>query len=126
LPDLEKVVEFLTLSIKIGGVLVFALPNPNSYDAKKYEKHWAAFDLPRHLYHFNKANLERLFNKSGLVLKETKPMYFDSFYVSILSEKYQNGKSRFIPALFTGLISNLKGLRTGEYSSLIYIFQKLK
>jgi len=124
LPDLNSVVEFLRLSLEKDGALFIALPNPNSYDAKKYKVHWAAFDLPRHLYHFNKASIVRLMSNFGFVLKETRPMYFDSFYVSLLSEKYLHGKTRLLPAVLTGLTSNMKAIKSKEYSSLIYIFQK--
>jgi SAM-dependent methyltransferase len=124
LPDLNSVVDFLRLSLEKDGTLFIALPNPNSYDAKKYKEHWAAFDLPRHLYHFNKASIVKLMSNFGFVLRETRPMYFDSFYVSLLSEKYLHGKARLFPAVLTGLTSNMKALKNKEYSSLIYIFQK--
>ncbi len=124
LPDLNSVISFLNSSLERDGALFVALPNPQSYDAKKYKGHWAAFDLPRHLYHFEKGSLCKLFEKHGFVLIETKPMYFDSFYVSMLSEKYLHGKTRFIPAMIRGLISNFKAVRSGQYSSLIYVFRR--
>lgn len=124
LPDLNSVISFLNNSLERDGALFVALPNPQSYDAKKYKGHWAAFDLPRHLYHFEKGSLCKLFEKHGFVLIETKPMYFDSFYVSMLSEKYLHGKTRFMPAMIRGLISNFKAVRSGQYSSLIYVFRR--
>jgi 2-polyprenyl-3-methyl-5-hydroxy-6-metoxy-1,4-benzoquinol methylase len=124
LPKLDPVMKFLNDSLEKNGALFIALPNPNSYDARKYKTFWAAYDLPRHLYHFNKASLSKIMAKHGFVFVETKPMYFDSFYVSMLSEKYLHGKTRLISALISGLISNLKAWRSGEYSSLIYIFRK--
>jgi 2-polyprenyl-3-methyl-5-hydroxy-6-metoxy-1,4-benzoquinol methylase len=124
LSDLNEVMAFLDRSLEENGVLLIALPNPESYDAKKYKGFWAAYDLPRHLYHFNEESLCRLLGKQNFVLKEKKPMYFDSYYVSMLSEKYLNGKSNIFAAGFSGLISNLKARRNGEYSSLIYIFKR--
>ena len=124
LPDLDSVLAFLSISLEKDGALFIALPNPNSYDARKYKAFWAAYDLPRHLYHFNKASLTKLMAGHGFVLSQTKPMYFDSFYVSMLSEKYLHGKSRLFAAALVGLISNLKARRSGEYSSLIYIFRR--
>lgn len=124
LPDLDAAILFLAEYLSKEGVLVIALPNPASYDANKYKKFWAAYDLPRHLYHFEKASLELLFSKYGFVLKDIKPMYFDSFYVSLLSEKYKRGRPGLIRALFTGLVSNIKAYKSKQYSSVIYVFQK--
>lgn len=124
LPDLTKVIEFLNKSLRHDGALFVAVPNPQSYDADKYKAHWAAYDLPRHLYHFDRNSIRKLFEKSGFVLVDVRPMYFDSFYVSLLSEKYKHNKARLIPAILSGAISNLKSRSNGEYSSLIYVFKK--
>lgn len=126
LPDLTSVMDFLKAALEKEGVLFVALPNPLSYDARHYKTHWAAYDLPRHLYHFEKESLSRFFQQSGFDLVAVKPMYFDSFYVSLLSEKYLHGKTRFLPAIWNGLLSNLKAIRSGQYSSLIYVFRKGK
>lgn len=110
------------------GHLIIALPNLNSYDARKYKSFWAGYDVPRHLWHFSKPNIERLLAQSGLKLIHTYPMYFDSFYVSLLSEKYMNKNKLTITgiskALISGLMSNLKAYQNNEYSSLIYIASK--
>lgn len=126
LPDMEAVIEFLSNSLKRDGALFLALPNPLSFDAGHYKEHWAAYDLPRHLYHFDKDSLTKLFLKRGFVLVAVKPMYFDSFYVSMLSEKYLKGKTRYGHAIYNGLKSNLKAMRSGQYSSLIYVFRRAK
>lgn len=109
--------------LKDNGFLLLALPNRNSYDAKYYKELWAGYDVPRHVFHFTSQDINNItkeqFNVLGIY-----PMYFDSFYVSILSEKYKQSKIAFINGLYRGLLSNLKAINTGQYSSLIYVLQK--
>lgn len=124
LPDLENQILKLTLHLEEDGTLIIAVPNFKSYDAKHYKEFWAAFDVPRHLWHFSRTAIEKLFSKYGLQLVKTKPMVFDSFYVALLSEKYKTDSSNFFKAFIVGLRSNLKAIRTKEYSSLIYVLQK--
>ncbi len=107
--------------IKSGGYLVIAVPNRKSADAKKYGEHWAAYDVPRHLYHFVPQDIEYLAKEFGLTLDKILPMKYDSFYVSMLSEKYMKGN--LLSAFWTGLKSNMKA-KEGEYSSQIYILRK--
>ncbi len=111
----------LTSLLKNDGTLVIAVPNLESYDAKHYKSFWAAYDLPRHLYHFRKKDIQLLADQHGLKLTQVLPMKFDSFYVSMLSEKYKGGS--IIKAFCIGLLSNLKS-SSGGYSSQIYILKK--
>jgi 2-polyprenyl-3-methyl-5-hydroxy-6-metoxy-1,4-benzoquinol methylase len=107
------------------GKIFIAVPNYTSYDAGLYNDSWAAYDVPRHLYHFSPASMEHLLTTYNLQLTTLKPMWYDSFYVSMLSEKYKNGKGNIIKAFWNGLISNLKA--TGDKkkcSSVIYIISK--
>ncbi|MFZ1529214.1 MAG: class I SAM-dependent methyltransferase [Ferruginibacter sp.] len=107
--------------LKPGGKFFVAVPNYTSFDAQHYKEHWAAYDVPRHLWHFSPKSMELLMSKHGLKLLNTKPMWFDSFYVSMLSEQYKNGKGNIVGALFTGLRSNLKAISNKDTcSSLIY------
>lgn len=111
--------------LKDKGHIFVAVPNPESWDAKYYEEYWAAWDVPRHLYHFRKENVKQLFNENNISLVEMVPMKFDSFYVSMLSEKYK-GRS-LINQLVKGFISGIKSNFKAEnknYSSIIYIGQK--
>ncbi len=109
------------------GTLIVALPNMNSYDAKRYGTYWAAYDVPRHIYHFNPHTIKALMSKHGFEHIKTKAMIFDSFYISLLSEKYKHGSNKFFSAMILGLISNLAAfLGKRNYSSLIYIFKKSK
>lgn len=122
-PDVESQIRELKRIIKPTGVIVIAVPNYKSYDAKKYGAYWAAYDVPRHLWHFSKTAIEKLFAVEGISLVKILPMKFDSFYVSLLSEKYKTGKMDFIGGFFSGLRSNLKGSQNKEYSSHIYVLK---
>jgi 2-polyprenyl-3-methyl-5-hydroxy-6-metoxy-1,4-benzoquinol methylase len=122
--DLNNTLELLSRALSQNGALIIALPNYRSYDAKYYREYWAAYDVPRHLYHFDKESISRLLMKHGFELKEVKPMLFDSFYVSLLSEKYKNGKGNLIKAFSIGLISNLSALFSKEHSSKVYVFKR--
>lgn len=126
LPDLENQIDLIQNKLKTGGVLIIAVPNYKSYDARYYKSFWAAFDTPRHLWHFSKKSIRHIFEPRGFVLQKIKPMFFDAFYVSLVSEKYKTGKSRWLSAFFVGLISNMHGCITKEYSSHIYILKKSK
>jgi 2-polyprenyl-3-methyl-5-hydroxy-6-metoxy-1,4-benzoquinol methylase len=125
LPNLEATLQNLEALVNPGGVLILAVPNFKSFDAKFYHEFWAAFDTPRHLWHFSRKTMKSLFSDSMKLIK-VKPMIFDSFYVSLLSEKYKTGKAFSIRAIFVGLWSNISALRTKEHSSLIYCFKKAK
>ena len=120
----ERIIELKKL-IKPSGHIIIAVPNCSSFDAQHYQEYWAAYDVPRHLYHFTPANIEQLFSKHDLKLIEILPMKFDAYYVAMLSEKYKNGKTNFVSALWNGFRSNWLAQRDGKtYSSQIYIFKK--
>lgn len=121
--DLEFYISKLKSLLKPNGFLVIAVPNYKSFDAKYYKQFWAAFDVPRHLWHFSKKSISLLFQNEKFMLIKILPMYFDSFYVSILSEKNKNKKGNFIKAIFIGLLSNFKALSSKEFSSQIYVLK---
>lgn len=121
--DLEDSIQSISSKIKKGGLLVVAAPNYNSFDAHHYGPHWAAYDTPRHLWHFSRKSIPRLFSKEFNLLDE-QPLWFDAFYVSLLSEKYKFGKSFSIRGVLNGFRSNIQAKRTGEYSSLVYCLKK--
>lgn len=121
--DLNETLSFFKAQLESDGVLIIAVPNHLSYDALHYEKYWAAYDVPRHLYHFEKKTIAHLLSNFGFQLQNTFPMAFDSFYVSMLSEKYKTGKVNYIKAFLTGLKSNLKAKPNCNYSSVIYVFK---
>lgn len=107
------------------GTVFIALPNPLSYDALYYKNYWAAYDVPRHLYHFTQDSFQALMNKHGLKIIKVVPMIFDAYYISLHSEKYRQSKRSLLKALYRGFRSNLYAKTNNlDYSSLIYILKK--
>ena len=123
LPNLDDHIAVFKKLLKPNGTLIIAVPNHESYDAKYYKQFWAAYDVPRHLWHFNRDSITKLVSKYSFQVIKVKPMWFDSFYVSMLSEKYKTGKMNPIIGFWVGMVSNLKALRSKEASSLIYIIK---
>lgn len=121
--NLQEYIKSLKELLKVDGKIIIAVPNYKSFDATSYNEFWAAFDVPRHLWHFSQISISKLFNKENMFVEKTLPMKFDSFYVSLLSEKYKHGKMKLLSAFRKGLLSNLKAKNTGDYSSLIYIIK---
>ena len=122
-PNLEAYIQNLKRILKPDGTLIVAVPNYKSFDAVYYKKYWAAYDVPRHLWHFSKISIKRLFADVEMKLECVLPMWFDSFYVSMLSEKHKTGKLNFIKAFVIGFRSNVVGLVKKEYSSHIYVLK---
>ncbi len=123
IPDLKDSIVKIKTLLKPGGVLILALPNFKSNDASHYGPYWAAFDVPRHLWHFSRASVEQIFSEIDMKVLEVLPMLFDSFYVSLLSEKYKTGRQNYFSAFYQGMRSNLKAKQSGEYSSLVYLIK---
>ena len=125
--NLNKTISHLNRVLKPDGKLIIAVPNHKCWDANYYKEYWAAWDVPIHLWHFSKKTIEKLFKNHEFNLLKTKPMIFDSYYVSLLSEKFMNGKKSFIKGFVIGFISNLVGAFTKKgHSSIIYVFEKNK
>jgi len=122
-PDLENQIQELKRLLKPTGTLIIAVPNYKSFDANHYQTFWAAYDVPIHFWHFSKRSIQLLFERVDMKLEKILPMKFDSFYVSLLSEKYKTGKMNYIKAFFIGLKSNWKAKSTKEYSSHIYVLK---
>jgi 2-polyprenyl-3-methyl-5-hydroxy-6-metoxy-1,4-benzoquinol methylase len=122
-PNLELQIQELKRLLKPTGTLIVAVPNFKSFDANHYKTFWAAYDVPIHFWHFSKKAIQSLFEKVDMRLEKILPMKFDSFYVSLLSEKYKTGKMNYLSAFFIGLKSNWKAKRTLEYSSHIYVLK---
>lgn len=120
LPKLEQHISILKSLLKPNGTLIIAAPNYKSYDAKYYKGFWAAYDTPRHLWHFSQTAISKLVSKEKMKVAKTLPMKFDSYYVSLLSEKYKSRRMNVFNALRIGWLSNFKAKRSTEYSSLIY------
>ncbi|UII28263.1 class I SAM-dependent methyltransferase [Fulvivirga maritima] len=126
-PDLNDYLSFIKTRLAQTGTFIVAVPNHESHDAQKYKDKWAAYDVPRHLYHFDQKSMVRLMEKHSLHVKEVKPMKLDSYYVSILSETYKGSSIEKYPKAFiSGLKSNQYARKnSNNYSSLIYIIEHL-
>lgn len=126
-PHLNRRMEQIKRLLKLNAYVWIALPNPESYDAKHYRKYWAGYDVPRHLWHFRPKNIIQLADQYDLKLVKVLPMYFDAFYVSMLSEKYKKSYFGFLKGFYHAVVSNLKAAFSTDlhYSSQIYIFRKL-
>jgi len=112
-------------SLPKGGKLVIAVPNYTSADASHYQQDWAAYDVPRHLYHFSPASMQQLATKNGFRMVKMQPMWFDAFYVAMLSEQYKTGKINYFSAFLQGLKSNLAAIgNPAKCSSVIYVMEK--
>ena len=126
--DLNQTLTNLTALLKEDGIIIIAVPNHDSYDASFYKQHWAAYDVPRHLWHFTKTTMAALLQLSNLKIKYIKPMKLDAFYVSLLSEKYSLLNRTSVLSLLKGtiraIISNQLARSSKNYSSLIYIVTK--
>ena len=123
--DLKPTLISLANKLEKSGKLVIAVPNPESYDAEHYREYWAAFDVPRHLYHFTQKSLALLLESVNLQIDSIRPMKFDSFYVSLLSEKYKTGKTNYLKSFINGYKSNsYANNNNNNFSSLIYLVSK--
>jgi 2-polyprenyl-3-methyl-5-hydroxy-6-metoxy-1,4-benzoquinol methylase len=122
-PDVQQQKQEILRLLKPKGVLILALPNYESYDAKFYGKFWAGYDVPRHLFHFNKKAVESLFQEEFEIVK-MQPMWFDSFYVSILSSRYKKAAIPFLSGILVGFVSNMAALFSKEPSSITYVLKK--
>ncbi|MCF6181847.1 class I SAM-dependent methyltransferase [Lutibacter sp.] len=122
-PNLDDYILKIKSLLKPNAILIIAVPNFKSFDANYYKQYWAAFDVPRHLWHFSKKSVQSIFLKHQINLVKILPMKFDAYYVALLSEKNKSKKSNFIKAFFVGCWSNFKAIRSKEYSSLIYVLK---
>lgn len=125
--ELQTSIQQLKRLLKDNGRLLIAVPNYTSLDAEIYQDSWAAYDVPRHLYHFSPRAMEELMGINGLMIEQYLPMWYDSFYISMLSSQYKTGRSRLLASFWNGLRSNLKAWsNSGKCSSLIYVVKKMQ
>lgn len=122
--DLKWQMEQLQRLIKKQGRIVIAVPNYKSYDGQFYQNLWAAYDVPRHLNHFNKTTITKIFKTNRLELKKTDKLVWDAYYISYMSEQYKHHSLALLRGALRGWVSNCKARRSGEWSSMVYIFEK--
>lgn len=125
IPDLQQTLERIHQHITKNGTLLLALPNHLSWDAAKYRQWWAAYDVPRHLSHFSPKTITSLVEQQGFKRIKMIPMPFDAYYIAMLSTQHRDGKINYAESLLNGFRSNLNAARTGNYSSLTYVFKKV-
>lgn len=119
-----ELLKKLRTLLENNGVLIVAVPNHRSKDAQIYKNNWAAYDVPRHLFHFSKDSITKVASAAGFSIDQIIPMRFDSYYVSMLSEKNKGGN--IISGVINGFRSNIVAYyRNGEYSSRIYVLRPL-
>lgn len=122
--EIDAYFEFFKKRINPSGKLLLALPNSKSFDADYFKEFWAAYDVPRHIYHFNPETIQSIAKKHGFKLAKQRGQIFDSFYIALLSHEYKTGSKKLVASFFVGLWSNLMAyFKTGNYSSNIYIFE---
>ena len=120
--DLHAYLRQFKKLLKPNGRLIIAVPNFTSFDSTIFQENWAAYDVPRHLYHFSPTSMKRLLQMVDMNIIKKKQMWYDSFYVSLLSSRYQNGRTNWLSATWTGMLSNIKALDDPDRcSSIIYI-----
>ena len=125
IPELNKTIREFNRILNKNGKVIIAVPNHNSWDAKYYKEYWAGWDTPIHLWHFSKLSIEKIFKIHDFKLIEKKPMLFDSYYVSLLSEEFKTGKKKYVKGFTIGLLSNIIGIFSKRgCSSIIYVFEK--
>lgn len=121
----EKFIQTCSNKISNNGILIIAVPNPLSLDSKIYKEHWAAFDLPIHISHFKPEVIKKMVEKHAFKLIQTKSLPIDPFYISLISNQNKFGKMKPLLAAITGLRSNLHGIATKNFSSMVYVFRKI-
>lgn len=123
--DLQMLLQKLHALLHKDGIIFIAVPNYESADAVHYKQHWAGYDVPRHLWHFSKKSMTTLLEQNGFRLSSIRPMKLDAYYISLLSEKNKGkrGLSGIINGFLQGSLSNFRGTKTMNHSSLIYIAQ---
>ncbi len=123
--DLNDTITSLKSLLKEKGKIIIAVPNINSLDNELYKEQWAAYDVPRHLYHFNPDTMKTLMLKHGMKVKNIYPMILDAYYISLLSERYKTGKSNYLKSIINGFKSNSYAINNNNnFSSLIYEIKK--
>lgn len=124
LDNLKEEIQHIERLLKSKGRLVLALPNFKSYDAQFYNTQWAAYDVPRHLNHFCKESIVKIFRNSELKLIDTDKLKWDAYYISYMSEMYKRHSMPLLRGAYRGWVSNRKAKKSQEWSSRVYIFEK--
>lgn len=119
---LDTYFEYFNQLLNPKGKVFIAVPNYTSTDGQFYKENWAAWDVPKHLWHFSPQSLEKLAEKHHFQLEKKYALPFDAFYIALLSEKSFLGKIR---ATFIGSLSYVKAVfSVDKASSVLYVLKK--
>lgn len=124
LTDPQDSLKHLETKLSPGGCFAIALPNFRSWDANHYGASWAAWDVPRHLWHFSPKGIAALMEAMGFEMIHHRGMPLDALYISYLSEKHKRKSFPLFKGILKGLFSNLKAAVSGHYSSQLYFFKR--
>ena len=124
LQDPSQAIKSFHKMLDKEGVLIVAVPNLESHDALHYKNFWAALDIPRHLWHFTSKGVLKIVQENGFSFVKVFPLWFDTLYISYLSERNRSKKFALIRGVFKGIYFNLKSFKTKKYSSLTFVFRK--
>ena len=119
----KSFLEGLKKSLNTNSTVVIALPNYMSFDSQYYKTFWAGYDVPRHRFHYSILGIKETMSNHGFRFVESKPLFLDAFYVSMLSEKYKKSKFFFVKGLAIGLFSNLLAFFNSRHSSNVFVFK---
>ena len=126
LPNLKEDLIAIKSLLSDQGRLFVAVPNCKSWDAEYYGEFWAGYDVPRHVWHFDKESLERTLASAGFEITVHEPQIFDLFYVAYLSEKYKGGPFALSRAVLVGVYAVLTKKALKRPSALLLIAKKAK
>ena len=106
------------------GVLLIAVPNLQAPEKKSFGVKWAAYDAPRHLYHFHPDSIKRLCMKYDFKIVRKFSLFQDSPYNILLSisNKSLIQLLRAAIILFMTLIQSI--YRGPDYSSSFLVICK--
>lgn len=120
----QQLLQEFDRKLKPNGCLILAVPNCSSFDALYYKNFWAAYDVPRHLFHYTQKGMIQFLEQNGWKTHKIKPLIFDAFYIAMLSEKYRKNPFSLISGTIVGAISNIKASKNNDFSSLVYVVRK--
>lgn len=122
--DLNQYFEYFNTMLKEDGKVFIAVPNYTATDAQLYKENWAAWDVPKHLWHFSPKALDTLAQKHQFEIEKRYALPFDAFYIALLSEKTFIGKIR---AVFVGIYAFLSTkINIEKASSIAYVLKRKK
>lgn len=127
LSDIKGIMAEVKRLLRPGGVGLIALPNNMSYDSMYYRNYWAAYDVPRHLWHFNPVSFTNFAARSGFEVKSMNRLPFDVFYISVLSGKYRGSRIAFFTGIIKGFVFFFLSLfDIARSSSIVYVVRNIE